>query len=167
MFNEEMRYENPIKQMREIANLSEQLGSHFRSKSPLWKAIWDHIAHAKDCVLIDRKSCVSVHRGTGHSINFMDLYACKDYSKLPAVEADFFAIQLYVDYYDEEEDRDNMVKYTVNAPTELALNFTQKGFKEWIVSVKKERDAERNENDLKELERLVKKFPKKASSLVS
>jgi hypothetical protein len=118
---EEAKKFDVVKAMREKANIADNIRWLFYY-CDLWKAIVAHIEKS-DCVIIERLSDpIQLCRGKGASIGFREawLYAM-DYSKKPPKEADVFALDISVTYYDkdtiEHDYPDSILKnYTINVP---------------------------------------------------
>jgi len=150
---------NPIDHMYQLSNDRCKLQDYFYWVSPTWKAIDNHIARAKDCVLINTKGLIIIsHRGTGPSISFRDWYT---YNR----DGGAYGISFEVEYFESEHElnsydpRTFRKTYYLSIPFDLELNFTKKKFNTWLAEMKIKRDKETRKADLKELDRLKKLYP--------
>jgi hypothetical protein len=166
--------------LRMQSSVIENTSGYFRYGSKLFRAIDDHISHAKDCVLIERPGHVvgtSAHSG----VHFQDahLYADsyvddpKDKGEIKrkiAVPAKVYSLEITVDYVEPGEDYDDRRsgrRFFLKVPIDLELNFTQDGFNAWIAETKKKRDAEAGRSEaLGKLRELVKRFPKETKEML-
>jgi hypothetical protein len=165
-----------VTHLRMQASVEENTSSYFRYGSKLFRAIDDHISHAKDCVLIERPGRVvgtSAHSG----VHFKEAYLyCDNWVDKPggrvAVPAKVYSLKIEVDYIDPGDDLDydgdRTKKYFyIKVPIELELNFTKQGFDAWVAAAKKERDKDVSRNeDLAKLREMVKRFPKEAKEML-
>jgi len=160
--------------MRTLAEDRDAIRSYFYFRSKVWKAIRDHIAESKDCVLFDKPAdyYIAIHRGTGHSISMRDfgVYA-KNYDTKPPSESSHFWIEFAVGLIHEEDshmDYPNEREKTVhlNVPTELMMDFTKGKFDAWIAQLRRERDDLRSKADDDTLRRLVELYPDKAKKFL-
>jgi len=153
---------NIFEHIMKISEMESDKMSYFYWVSPLWRAIQDHIAHAKDCVLIDRDGTIVCHRGGAFAaISLLETHVYRgDYVDGKLVEPTIFGICLEVEYYSDETNNVYRKTYNIIAPQDLELNFTKKKFKAWIAELRGARDKGRKKNDLKELRRLKKLYPR-------
>jgi hypothetical protein len=149
---------NIVSHMATMRDMKDAKSDYFRSVSKLWRAIRDHIADAKDCVLFDLEGTIIAHRGTGASIalNNVHLYRFRDCF-------DEMCLTIGVEYFCEGEessyDPDTTSKtYRVVVPADMELNFTKRKFDAWIKKKKEERDVETEAEERAELKRLTKKY---------
>lgn len=162
--------ENIISHMKKMREMEKARHEYFYWASLLWKAIRNHIATARDCILIDRKDEIVIHRGTGPAIGLKEthLYAGEwtvanndEISQL--IPSKVFAMIVAVEYIPKEETHKEWPntyreEYELQVPIDLELNFTKKAFNEWLANLKVIRDAEQKRHDLAELKRLKNKL---------
>lgn len=143
--------------------------SHFRSHSPLFKALYEHVrtASEKTCIVEREGREVSCHRGTGYAVEIQDPIL---HFALPG-ETEVLSFQLRVGYcpleddaeYDSQGGRDVERVYRLYCPIDLELNFTKEKFDLWIKEMREKQDAELLKKERKVLDRLLKRHPKYAT----
>lgn len=145
---------NIFDHMTKMRDMEEARFRYFHYVSDLWKAIQKHITYAKDCVLIDRKDAVMIHRAAyGVTLERTNLFSDKNY----------FAMTIKVEFVPQEEmhrecPNTYVETFYLQPPIDLELNFTEGKFNAWLKELKRKRDTENLKEEKAELKRLMAKI---------
>lgn len=151
--------------LRERSHLKSEIESYFHFDSPLKRAIVDHINDSKDCAIVKREGDIPCHRGTGPDIRFREWHARYDQlmkDNKTFRPPDYVTVEVYVGYYDAEENREWQRRYDLVIPLDLLTNFSKERFEAWVAKLREKRDGLQETKDLDILKVLVKRYPKHA-----
>ena len=158
---------NIIEHMRKLSKLKEDKHRYFYFKSPVMKAIINHIC-SKNCCLITIPPDHNLKYYRGHGpVSFKDAFTYgTQYDKhnkpyeIPEYCLTFTVAYVHKDDYDDDFGT-NVVskKYEVHPPVELELNFTQKAFDKWAKQEGEKRKNEEEKEIIKNLEEMSKLHP--------
>jgi hypothetical protein len=158
---------NIVEHMKHAQNAHDATLNHFRYKSKLVRAIQDHCVNATDCLLIDKgERQISCHRGTGYAVSIREALApfampgeCQMIWLTFSVG--FSPLPDDAEYNGYDGGHDIEKRMDVNVPADLELHFTQEKFNLWLnTTIRELRHKERDANNLKDLQKLLLKYPK-------
>ena len=129
----------------------EKVEANFWSYNPLWRYIEDHLEHAEECVLIDRTGRV---QGCGaHS----GVYLKDVYEMIGGDPVLCFRCEVY--YEGDDPEWADQVGAHIYVPSELAVEWNEAKWNEFLSEEKRKRDERQKKEDTKKLRELVKKYP--------
>ena len=140
----------------------EDVEKKFCRYNPLWRSIEDHLIYATECVLINRKATISSYSA------YPGVYIKSIYKM--ALEP-ILCFRVEIDYkadFDEDDyyGPDKTVEH-IYVPIELAVEWNEEKWNEFLIEKKKERDEKNKDKDMEKLSELLRKYPKAASELSS
>lgn len=138
---------------------------HFWRYNKLWRHIEDHICHAGDCVLVDRvgSGVKGTSASSGVRLEEVSDRVLDDEKHLLCFkfEADYWTDECYDEY-----DRTTRTEW-VYAPAELAVEWNDKKWKAFLAIKKNERNERIKKEEMKILYKLLKKYSKEATEILS
>lgn len=155
---------NILEHLRKYAGMKEETYRYFRSDSELYKAIENEIMKNRSLIDLPDGCSLKYWRGTG-PISFKDAFVY-------AYEHNEFAIRFDVsfvdkdDYDDEYGDNAKTIRYQLDVPKELELNFDKVKFQEWVAKKNEEREFKKKEEDMKILKKLLDKYGPEAKKML-
>lgn len=135
---------------------------NFWRYNTLWRHIEDHLCYAEECALVDREGWhvqgSSAHSGVrlkGVRLGLEPVITFK-------LETDCRTRGEYYDDYDTDTQM-----HWVHAPIDLAVEWNEERWEEWLASEKAELDARKKKEAMDKLKRLVDKYPTEAAELIA
>jgi hypothetical protein len=156
-FNPEILNNDIVEHIWTISDMQGAVTDYFRYKCDVWKAIVEHIAHAKKCILIDRPAPVAWLRGTGPDIHMHRAYSYRNWGGKPAT---FIRIELRVGFAEDAEfdpDIEKTSEFRIDVPLELFRNFTKAAFDRWVSQIRTKKESDLLQSDLATLRKLAKR----------